>query len=329
MTPEELLGLHPLYAAKVMAAEKYGAPATPDWFVIRSITASPDDPIAEVVLELNELFVPISHRYDKDPTVTVTLKKMSLGLLSSARPLVLSISPLHEDKTYADLLKEKFNHLGLIFTDDDFEDVLPEEGENQLNASAKSLRWFSTTPVTVNKIVEYIDKYIKRREVVLDYKSTFTEDSLLSGIIDVLNKTNSTELPLAISHETAQLVSGVPREVGNETDRTNTEIDLSFSYPYAGELTVRYNRRSFHRTYAGPVQIKDFGTLTMDGVIEKINSSLDAGLTLEELEPFEIPKETVRGEVELKEGKYRLFIKGSSIAHVGEIWIELIKDYVP
>lgn len=329
MTPEKLLGFHPLYAAKVMAAEKYGAPATPDWFVIRSIVARPSDPIAELVLELNELFVPISHRYGKDHSVTVTLEKINLGLLSNARPLVLSISPLHEDKTYADLLKEKFSHLGLVFTNDDFEDTLPEEGENQLNASGKSLRWFSTTPVTVNSIIEYIDKYIKRREVVLDYKSTFTENSLLSGIIDVLNKTNSTELPLSISHGTVQLVSGVPRVAGNETDRTNTEIDLTFSYPYAGELTVRYNRRGFHRTYAGPIQFKDFGTLTMDKVIEKINSSLDAGLTLEELEPFEIPKETVRGEVELKEGKYRLFIKDSSIAHVGEIWIELIKDYVP
>ena len=99
--------------------------------------------------------------------------------------------------------------------------------------------------------------------------------------------------------------------------------------PYSGTITVAYNRRAFYRTFTNPVHIKDFGNLTVAKILDIINTTLDAGLTLDELEPFTVPTEIVRGETQLLEGKYPIQIKPSSIAHYGDVWITLEKDYVP
>lgn len=329
MTAEDLLQLHPLRAIKIMAAKQYGKPATPDWFVVKKVFSNKDKSIAEVELEFNELFVPLSHRYDKSMVFKVKMDKLDLNLLGVGGPIEIALSVFHEDKSYKELVSERYNYTNMVFTDDDFDADIPNVKDTVLRASDKSLRWFGEVPVKITMMIEKISKYIRRSDVIVDYNSSFTKSDLLFSLVDGLNKSNSTELPVLIDQGSVSYVTGNPIVIGNEIDRVNTAIDLRFAHPYSGDLRISYNRRSFHKTYGNPVVIKGFGTLSMNDVLSSINKSLGVTLEMEELEPFTIPTEIVRGEVQLKEGKYRLMVKGNSLVNVGEIWIQLVKDYLP
>lgn len=329
MTAEELLKIHPLNAVKLMAAERYGSPATPDWFIVKRIYSSNTDPTAMVELEFNELFVPIAHRWKRNQSMTVSVNKMDLSLLSKGPALSLTINTLFDDKSCKELIGERYAHTGIVLTDNDIEPVEAVPSITAVPASNKSIRWWGMLPVVIKTAVNEIGKYIKRPDVVLDYSSTFTQATLLSGIVNALNKTNSTQLPIEIPLESVTILNGTLQEAGNEADKFNTSVDIRFTHPYDGDLTVRYGRRSFHQTFGNPIPVKGFGTLTMVEVLEAINAFQQTAISLDELEPYTIPTEVVRGEVQLKEGKERIVIKGSSTAHVGEIWVEFIKDYIP
>lgn len=329
MTAEELLTINPILAAKMMAARLLGHPATKDWFVVKKIQGSTTDQICDIYLEYNELYVPLAYRYGKEDPIKISLSKIDLSLLNDKGPIHLNISSIFTNRTYVELLREKYSDLGIVFADTDIEDRLPDINDTAISASSKSIRWYGSLEVSVKLIIENINKFIKRNSVVLDYSSEFTEDNLLYDLVSGLNRINITELPIPISASVVSFKDSIPHILDNETERYNTKIVLTFGYPYSGDLEVQYNRRNFHRTFNDPVHIKDFGDITIDKVLAEINTKLDSGLTLDELEPFTIPTEMVRGNKELKEGKYVINIKESSIAHFGDIWITLEKKYEP
>lgn len=329
MTAEELLTINPILAAKMMAANLVGHPATKDWFVVKEIHGSAMVQRCDIFLEYNELYVPLVHRYGNNHPMKISLNKIDLSLLNGKGPVELSISSIFTDRSYVDLLAEKYSGLGIVFIDTDLEDKFPNVTDTSVSASDKSMRWYGNLNVTVTMIVENINKFVKRNSVVLDYNSEFTEDNLLYDLISAIGRSNITEIPVPISASSVSFKDRVPHILDNGTERYNTKITLTFGYPYSGDLEVHYNRRNFHRTFNDPVHIKDFGDLTMETILNEINSKLDSGLTLSELEPFTIPTEMVRGNNELKEGKYVINIKESSIAHFGDIWITLEKKYDP
>ena len=329
MTAEELLVINPLLAIKRMAARVVGHPATEDWFVVKAVYGSSSDQIAEVTLEYNELFVPFEYRYTREPIIHLDIAKIDLGLLAVNGPIRLNISSVFHDRTYVELLRERFSDTGMVFTDTDIAKTTPDPDDQLITASNRSVRWYGSVAVDIHVIVESITKFIKRPVAMLDHSSEFTVDNLLHDLVTAVNRNNITELPIAPSSSAVQYVDGVVTATGTDQDRQNSTIELEYGYPYSGTITVAYNRRAFYRTFTNPVHIKDFGNLTVTKILDIINTTLDAGLTLDELEPFTVPTETVRGEIQLLEGKYPIQIKSSSIAHYGDVWITREKDYVP
>lgn len=329
MTAEELLKRHPLYAAKIMAAIEHGSPATPDWFVVKKVFSDKNASLAEIEFEYNELFVPAKYRLGNQETIVVPISKMNLSLLSANGPVDLTVSSLFPDKKYVELFVEKFSHVGIVFTEDDLDNKIPKLTDTALSTTDKSVRWYGKVNVQIREVVEKAIKYVRRKEVILDYNKSFNSNSVLPGLISGINRDNSTELPIPIKSTGMSFVDGVVREIDSQDAKVNTAIDVVFSYPYSGNLTLHYNRRSFHKTFSNPVICKGFGSLTENDVLTIVNFRLQSDIKMSELYPFTVPKETVRGEVQLAEGRHRLLLKETSLAHLGEVWIEYVKDYVP
>ncbi len=328
MTAEELLTVNPLLAVKMAAADLVGKPAIPDWFVIRSIRTSSLIQEAQITLEMNELFVPYPYRSKITQPIEMTINKIDLSLLSTNGPIDLKVSSIFHDKSYVELLTEKYSHVNLIIVQDDIKELTPLPSDTTITASERSVRWYGKADVRIELVIENISKFIKRSTLVIDHTPDYNEGTVLNDLVSALNRVNLTELPLPVSTSTVEFLDGVPTVETNEVDKTNTSIVLKFSYPYSGTHTVFYNRRDFHRTFTNPVNIKAFGDLSMEGLLGVINETLKSDISLSELEDFDIPKVVELGETRLVEGRYMLSIKETSIAHYGDIWFTLERDYV-
>lgn len=329
MTAEELLKQDPMMAVKQMAASIAGHGATPDWFVIRKISTHRTLPVAVVDLDYNELFVPLELRHGITTPMSIAVDKMDLGLLNVGGPVRLNLSSIYTEKSYRDLLAEAFNHVGLVITEEDIAPVTPNLSDTEVKAADTSVRWYGSVKVDMNLIEEDIEKFIKISHVILDHTKVYSVDSVLNDLRLALNRTNPTTLPVTITEEMVAFLDGNVTLTRNHTHRGNSQIDLAFDYPYSGSLTVTYNRRNFHRTFTNPILLEPTGPITPEEVLEGINEELESDIRMEELEPFAIPTANHAGREMVVEGRYMLSLKPESIAHVGDIWIELRRDYGP
>lgn len=327
MTIEELLRKDPLVAVKKLAAEELSKDAREEWFVVSSVDNITYEDKSIVYLELNGLFVPYEVRSSIEQPIELIVDKLNLNLFNTSGPLYIKMSSIFPNKTYVELLNEKFSNVGLIMTDRDIVDKKISVLDTEILANNKSIRWYGKLDINVDLVVEDISRFVKRKDIILEHTVDFNIDSVLVDLTLGLNRINVTELPIAIGSNSTMFVNGIPSIIDNEISKVNTSIDVRFTYPYSGILTLNYNRRTFPTTYSNPIHFKSDTSLTFETIVETINQKLKSDITIDEINTFTPPTVTVRGEEMLVEGKYRLSIKESSIAHLGDIWITLERDY--
>lgn len=330
ITPERLLTLHPEDALRHMIADRYGPPSKPEWFAIQKVTTQGGSDKALALVSYNDLYVPLDYRVNRRSSMEYVWDKLDITLLSQLGPVELKLSTVYPIKPYWELMKEKYSHVGLQFAPEDFQSFLPSEvGLVSLPVSHTSLRWHGTLPVQITMQRADIKLHVIDTRAILDLGPTHRVATVLSDIVLALTRRNGETLPIALSEGSVHYTDGVPRISGNETDETNTEIELAFDHPYTGNLTVQYNRRSFYRTYTHPVKVKAYHDITRDELLALVQSHTKSSITSEELGDLVLEKETVAGRLELVERKYIWSVKPTSLAHVGEIWIVTEKLYVP
>lgn len=326
ISPESLLSKDPVLAIQMMAAHQLGNEFNHEWLVLKEVVSKPGTAKTIVHLDLNELTVPYHQRHNVRQPLMLAFDKMDVSLLNVNGPIPLHVSSIFPARSYLELLQDHFNNTFMVLTEDDVEDLYPDPSDTHITIRDQSLRWYGDLAVNVNLIVEDINRFIKHRELILLHDVDYRSSNIPFLLTESLNNVNVTLIPQPLSTNLIEEVS-IPRAVGLDTGKTNTEIDLRFSYPYSGILTVTYNRLSFYRTYSHRPIIRGRSDLTTDEVIAQLNSILSTTLTVDDLVPFEIPTVERPDGVYIKDGTLMLTIVPESLGYYGNIWIELNHDY--
>lgn len=315
LSPEKLLSIHPLTALKTMISEQW-INSKPDWFVIKEIIGNGNSLDFIAVVALSNLTVPLSIRLKYAPYFEYTFTKIDISLLNNKGPLKVSLSTIKSKPSLIDALEYIFKSRGnLVFDETDFVnphiDLVP--GPMSIDVSPRSYRWQGKLDLMVTLVKEEIDKYLARRDCIMDHTVYFDSSTVKSEIVSALNRQNVGLLQIAISDEWCSIDPSTMIAIGNESDQLNTQVTVSFdgiSSPYSGEIEVTYGRKSFYTSFAYPVSIP--GSITDEGaILSYLNEKLMVGLTSDDITlPIERPT-----------GKYPLHIAPSSLSYVGTLWV--------
>lgn len=315
LSPEKLLSMPPLMALKTMISEQW-INSKPEWFDIKELRGNDSQPDHVVVVGLSNLHVPLNIRSKYADVFEYAFSKIDISILNNRGPLEIVLSPLKSKPSLIDALEDIFRSRGnLKFDSTDFIasnlELVP--GPLQLTSSVGSYRWYGVLNLNVILVKEAIDKYVVRRQCILDHTPHYNGMTLKSEIVSSINRQNIGLLQTLISDEWCVLLPNTLTVVGNESDQLNTQITLSFNSvdsPYSGDIEILYGRKSFYTSFGHPVTIPSTITSNVT-VLNHINSKLEAGLTLEDID---FP--TVR-----PVGKHPLHINITSLAYVGTVWV--------
>ena len=315
LSPEKLLSLPPLTALKTMISEQW-INSDPDWFVIKEIRGNHSTPDCIVKVGLSNLHVPLSKRTIYKENYEYTFIKLNINILNNRGPLPVKLSTIKSNPSLIDALEYHFKTRGdLKFDQTDFvdPDVTLTPGLLEVPTSLGSYRWHGTLSLMITMVKEEIDKYLARRECIMDHTSYFNADTLKSEIVSSLNRQNFGLLQVLLSDVWCSLLPETMEVVGNESDQLNTKIKLSVgaeTSPYTGSVDVIYGRKSFYTTFGYPIQIPVTVNGT-DDTLAYLNTKLGTSLS---------SSDVVIPEVRLV-GKQPLDINPSSLTYVGTLWI--------
>lgn len=315
LSPEKLLSLNPLTALKTMISEEW-INSEPDWFVIKELRGNNNSPDYIVRVGLSNLHVPLSKRAIYKEYFEYTLTKLDIGILNNRGPLPIKLSTIKTKPTLIEALEYLFKSRGNLefdrtdFTDPDVE-LVP--GEMSVDTSIGSYRWHGSLALLVSVVKEEIDKYLARRDCIMDHTLYFNASTLKSEIVSSLNRQNVGLLQVLLSDNWCSILPNTMEVIGNESDQLNTKITLVFdgqTSPYSGEVDVTYGRKSFYTTFGYPIGIPAniYGKAE---TLAYLNNKLGVSLSNSDIT---LPATRLVG-------KHPFDINPSSLTYVGTLWV--------
>ena len=202
-----------------------------------------------------------------------------------------------------------------IVADDLVPAVYTSLGNNDLLANEFSYRWVGTMVATINAQALEIAALVKNRTFTFMYNKQYNSAGIKSNIVMQINLANP---GLAKPILGSMFSMSAPVQSGPDHDGDNTTITLTFSgQPYVGAFDIKYQRRSFPKTFRWPVKLTGAVPTDTSKWATALSAQMGCTITANDIRPEPVPTTAVGAKQ-----KVAVNFDSTSLAYVGSILVE-------